>query len=212
MQGRFGKVVLVVLGVILMIVFILPAGIQSMGGGNTSVGTLGGEKVPAQDVINADGLYQYARLKIRVPVQGQELPLPSVVFGEYAAILEEDPQLFYILLREARENGSSMPPEPLDELLAELNPSVMVRDPAAPGGERPVPYKDIVGDQTRDDVREVVGALLAVNRSFRRFAEYPRISQPVLDYFMATQAQRVDLKTVVFDSERFIDGVQPPAE
>src|SRR5687768_16633241 len=54
MEGKFGKIVLVVLGVILMIVFILPAGLQNMAGSDATLGTLAGEKVRRGDIINAD--------------------------------------------------------------------------------------------------------------------------------------------------------------
>lgn len=213
MEGKFGKIVLVVLGVILMIVFILPAGLQNMAGSDATLGTLGGEKVRRGDLINADNLYQYATHRIRVPLsQGQDVPLSSAIFGEYAEKLEKDPELFYLLLSEARENGTTMPPDALERLVSDLNLKVLVPDRASPDGERLTEFKDITGEQIRSEVLQSAGALLSVNRSFRRYADFPRISTPVLDYFVATQAQRVDLRTVVFDAAQFLDRVEDPTE
>jgi hypothetical protein len=213
MEGKFGKIVLVVLGVILMIVFILPAGLQNMAGSDATLGQVGGEKVRRGDVINADNLYQYATHRIRVPLsQGQDVPLSAAIFGEYAEKLEKDPELFYVLLREARENGTTMPPDALERLVSDLNLKVLVPDRASPDGERLMEFKDITGEQIRGEVLQSAGALLSVNRSFRRYADFPRISTPVLDYFVATQAQRLDLRTVVFDAVQYLDRVEDPTE
>ena len=53
MQGRLGKIVLVVLGVILMLMFILPAGIQNTASRSVAMGTIDGEDVSPDDVGRA---------------------------------------------------------------------------------------------------------------------------------------------------------------
>lgn len=213
MQGRLGKIVLVVLGVVLMLVFILPAGLPDMVGSSGNYGTLDGEDVTASDVINADNLYQYARTRIQVRgPEGRYVPLTFAIFRDYDERLADDPELFHLLLKEAEAKGALMPPEPLRERLEMLEAAVLIEDRNSPDNQRLASLDTITGERLLQDVMAAARAVLSVERSLIQYAEFPRVSQPVLDYYVALQEQQVDLRTVVFDAESFLDQVASPSQ
>lgn len=203
---------LVVLGVILMIVFLVPSDVRSPGGTST-LGTIDGEPVRASEVQYYGDLFSYASTRILVPMeQDQYLPFSSAVFGEHTEKLAENPELFYLLHREAQAHGATMPREPLEQLLTQAQVIVVVGDSPDPAKQQRVPFKDIPGEQIREQVLAAAGALMSVNRSLGQYADFPRISSPLLDYYIALQAQRADLRTVVFDATRYLEGADPPSD
>lgn len=203
---------LVVLGVILMIVFLVPSNVRNRAGAGT-LGTIDGEPVRASEVQYYGDLFNYASTSILVPVgQDQFLPLTTAVFQEQAEKLAESPELFYLLYREAQAHGATMPREPLEQLLTQAGVIIVVGNSSDPAKQQRVPFKDIPGEQIREQVLAAAGALMSVNRSLGQYADYPRISSPLLDYYIALQAQRADLRTVVFDAMRYLEAAAAPSD
>ena len=215
MQGTTGKIVLVVLGVLLMLVFILPSGLRNAGRGDPSVGTLDGASVRAGDVRAAGALLAYAasNVQLQSPQTGQSIPLPAAIFGPAVADrMEKDPQLFYLLLTEARRDGQQTPAADVTAFLDNPNVVVLVGDAAAAGGRQPRAFKDIPGRAIRESVLAAVTAVADVAQSRARFADFYKVSRPVLDYHLALENQRVGLKTVVFDARDYLaDAPEPDA-
>ena len=214
MQGTTGKVVLVVLGVMLMLVFILPSGLTRGGGSDAVVGTLRGEKVKQSDVREAGALLGYAasRLQVSGP-QGQGGSIVTGVFGPaLAETLSRDPELFYLLLTEARRDGLRSTPADVSALLTSNNVSVLVADPSDPTGKKSTstPFASIPGEQVRQNAIAAAAAVLDVRQSAARYADFYKVSRPVLDYHLATENQRVGLTTVVFDARDYLADVPEP--
>ena len=217
MRGRFGKVVLVVLGVLLMLVFILPSGLGGGGGGgrNPVVGTLGDRDVRGDEVRAAGSLLAYAANNVRVQAgqTGQMAPLPTALLGpELADTLLRDPELFYLLLSEARQNGLRVPSEEVTITLENQAAQVIVPDKASPDGRRAAEFATIPGEQVRANVIDATAAVMDVARSAGRFVDFYKVSEPVVDYHLALSNQRVDLRTVVFEAGEFLEGVPEPTD
>ena len=221
MQGTTGKIVLVVLGVMLMLVFILPSGLRNQAGGDPVVGTLDGKSVRTGEVRQAGALLNYAAgtVVIRDPQSGQDFPLPTRVFGaDVAQTLEKEPELFYLLLTEARGSGVRTSAQDVQSLLDNPNVFVLVEDPAQPvqsrgqAARRPVAFKDIPGQQVRDNVSAAVAAVIDVAQSKGLYEDFYKVSAPVLDYHLALENQTVGLKTVVFDARDYLAEAAEPDE
>ena len=212
MQGKTGKIVLAVLGVILMIVFILPASMQGLPGADPTLGKLSDQEVRQSDILNASRLFDYASENILVPVaEGQLASLTDLVFQNFARRLHEDPELFYLLLEEAQRTGATMPRDPLVSQLTLGGVEVVIRDRSAPGGQQRVPFADLAGEQLREQVLLAAGAVLSVDRSLGMHADVARVSAPVVDYYIAIQSQRAAMKTVVFDAANYLQQAPAPS-
>lgn len=213
MQGRTGKIVMVLLGVLLMLVFILPSGMQGLAGSDPVVGSIGDRDVRLSELENAGWLFDYASVSLRVPgEQGQFVPLPSDMFGPYAQLLDEEPELFLLLLEESRRQGLRMPEEEVAAFLEERDVHVLVDDPASPDSQSLRPLSEVPGQQIRQQVITAASALLDVQQNALRYLDMVKISQPVLDFHFALQHQQVALDTIVVSADAFLPDVEQPAQ
>lgn len=213
MQGRTGKIVMVLLGVLLMLVFILPSGMQGLAGSDPVIGSVGDRDVRVSELENAGNLLGYASANISVPNQkGQFLPLPTDVLGPYAQLLDEQPELFLLLLEEAHRQGLRMPEEEVVNFLEERDAHVLVEDPASPDGRALRPLSEVSGQQIRQQVITAASAILEVRQNALQYLDMVKISQPVLDFHFSLQNQKVALDTIVISADAFLPDVQQPSQ
>lgn len=207
LESKFGKIVLAVIGTVLMLAFVLPAGFTNMAGRNVEVGEVNGEAIRPEEVRAAQALFQRAS-RIVVPTQQGLIPLTSAVFGNATAELEGDPLTFYLLLLEAAQNGSAVTAQQVAEQLTALNAQIRL-DPQD-GQEQTVEFANLTGEGIRTRYLQAAKAVLDVNQSRNRYTSFVKISRPVADYALASTAQEVTLDAVPFDAEDYVAQVPAP--
>src|SRR6476646_8914429 len=97
---NYGRQVLAVASVLLMIAFVLPTGFKQMGGGsNPVIGHAGDDKIYALDSYNAKQAFDLLSRQ-RVDFMGRTLA--DILLGPVAvAQIREHPEMFPLLVKEA---------------------------------------------------------------------------------------------------------------
>ena len=209
MESRFGKVALVLIGVVLMLVFILPAGIQNLAGqAGADLGTIGGEEVSADAVRESRVLLDAAQNVVFEIQPGQYDPLPAVRLGpEVARDLAAQPELFHLLRAEAAQDGVGMPINRVEELLLTNDARVRLsRD------EDPVPFAQITGESLRNTYLLATKAVNDVALNAARQTDFFKVSRPLADFTLAVQAQDVTVEAATFAAGEFVGDVPEPAD
>ena len=209
LETRFGKIALVVLGVILMITFVLPAGIQGLAGSGGSVGEIEGGEVDPQDVRRAAGLLGAAGDIILTDRRtGQAATLPQVLLGTAADELRNDPVAFHLLLREAADNGVAVTDQSVVEFLGQFDARVRLSRDEADG---PVEFSRITGQDARGRVILAAKSVIDVSEAARQYGDFVKVSRPVADFVAAQQFQEVALDAATFDAADYLDQVETPS-
>ncbi|MGH7213820.1 MAG: hypothetical protein ACREIT_03545 [Tepidisphaeraceae bacterium] len=195
----------------LMIVFILPAGLTGRGGPDPVRATLGdGTKLRHSDI-------QLARAEwdalARTPIPRLGLPLSfllaspqelqraamSMQFGGQVQKpyvlqqLDENPDLFLILSEEAKRMHVTIPPEDLDQAVAQL-----VQLPANTPADR------------HDLYRGAIERLLQVRGAFARAASNIKVSEPMREHAAARFTQQLKLNLVEIPAGKYAAKVLSP--
>ncbi len=236
MESKTGKIALVVIGVVLMMVFILPPAMTGGGGGGRStIGTVNGEEISPDEVRNAQALFSNAqRIYVQTSFGTTSLPVylmiepalrrlsfdqgaqtmtmvqQSLLLAQQAMqTLERDPVTFYLLLREARQNGVDVPLDRVEDQLVSRNASILID---SQGGSQPVPFTELTGDAIRGRYLHSAKAIADVMLSANRYSDFTKISRPLADFFVAQAQQEVTLDVVVFDADTYLGNVPAPAD
>ena len=219
---RFGKKLLAVFGVALMIVFVLPTtALDGSGsGGDRVVGRVtpvgGGDRyaISAQDVADAAVQLQLLQSVYVSPFAGaapgeqpQAVPLASALLGPNVLRgLNDEPATYRLLLDEAARRGVAVPDTTVDQILA----GALATPPGNTRAE-PVPL-ELLADRPRNAIRTATSNLLLTLLAFREAGDVVKISQPLVDRTLAREFQKLDLSLVEFRADDYADRVTEPTD
>ena len=211
---KHGKKFLAVLGSILILAFIMPAGMgRGMGGGGRQFGKLDGKPVDASEVEAARANFEAAnRLTVPgrptmqgMPGQPQSLVqavFPEQYFGRAVQNFQQNPVLWYLLVREAAQNGMPDNEAAVDQILSA--PVVTLNDPS---GQAPI--KD-VNPAVRETYRPAIRQLLAVQGYFERRRSMVKPTAPMIDDALAKQTQQVRVRLATYSAADFTKDIPAP--
>ncbi len=205
------KRLLAVFAAFLMIVFILPAGLDQMGGGNDPVlATIGDEEVHASELQNAEREWRLlSELRAGGPQMrfGGQLPfamrlgwnemsemelmqgLPPVPVRAIAG----NPRLFLLLQREAKRLGIGISDDRVND--------VMVNELA---GALP-PDK-----QSLEMLRGAVRSFLAVQTAFERASSVIKVSEPAVKHELARRTQNLTVSVIEVPAATYAEKLPAP--
>ncbi len=123
-------------------------------------------------------------------------PIPyTMKLGYLALEIEQNPDLFLLLQREARRNGIHVSPNRVD---------AVVSDPmVVPPG---------VGAEDTQRLRRALEGFLLVQALYDRFSSNVKVSEPVIDKAFAGTGQEVSLNLVELTADQFKAATTAPAE
>jgi hypothetical protein len=213
---NYGKTIMIVVAVGLMIVFVLPAGLQGLSApSDPLVGTYpmpgeGEVEIYSSEVNRAENrAINMSRLVIGR--QGQVFPLAATVLPELIAGRQgvTDPLAVALLFREADAMGTFVDPdsEQVTELL--LEPDLLVQ----PTQGVPVPYAEFSATQReRDNIRIAAADYLRLRNAANRVVRLPKTSTPLVNYELARQVQEVRARYNLIDAEPLVAEVGEPSD
>ncbi len=235
MESKLGRLVLVVIGVVLMITFLLPAGMQQMAGNQGEIGTVDGQAVERDDLARASALIEYAS-NIRIngipvpvtalatpdlqriaqlaplldPQQTQQLQAEAVTTAATRlSRLRDDPLTLYLLLREAEELGGV----PLADVEEVIKRDGVVTLPAQDGSGEPqqVQFSRIAGSDLRLNYLAAAKAAYDLALASRRHGDVVKLSRPFAEQRVAASEQRVSLRAKAFAFDDYVATVSEPS-
>lgn len=192
LMQRNQKKLMAFLGVGLMIVFILPSTFTGGGPGDPVVGYIGDEQIRARESQEArmeldllSRCYTYLR-------QDQPIPLLARLSPTAPQQLRDHPEMFVLLLREARKMGVQVSK---DQLGNTIQNQVISLDRLDPNDPRLV---------------RAVNDFLMIENAFERIAATIKISQPLQNYTLAEQYQSIKVELVEYVAGEFADKIAAP--
>jgi hypothetical protein len=206
----WGKQILAVLSILLMVAFFLPSGMKQAGygGNNPVVGYLGKEKLYGQEKYYAKQDWDLLQ-KVRVPFSGQplvatllahpRLPIEVAAMGGlrlnsgYYAMgqIAAHPDLFPLLLKEAQRMGVVVSKDEVESVLNN--------------------YVGKIEDEDRaDQMRRAISELLMVRGAVAQAAGVVKVSEPMKRDYLAGLYQGISVNLVEFDASKFKDKVPAP--
>ena len=214
---RYGKKLLAVFGVALMIVFVLPQSALTGGGGAervvgrvTPTGDGKPHDLTAREVADAAAqlnLLQGVYVSSGRPGpdgQPQPEPIASATIGrELTRRLAEDPVGYRLLLDEADRRGVVVSDALLDQRLA----GAVLAGP----GLTPTEVQ-LLPDRRRGQIRAAARGLMSTVLSFRQAGDVAKVSRPLVDRTLAREFQKLDLSLVEFDADAYADRVSSPTD
>ena len=172
---RNQKKMLAVFGVFLMIVFVLPYTAFNSSGGreNPVVAYIGDEKVRANEFGQARADWEAVR-RISIPVGPfQQISYVRLKLGRVAAAIEQSPELFLLLQKEALRQGIRVSPDRVDDLLAK---------------DFNVPQSANKDDRER--MRHAAEAFLLVQALYDRVLDNVKVSEPRVERRLSSDCRR----------------------
>jgi hypothetical protein len=203
------KKLLAVFASFLMIVFILPSSFRNQQDRNRLMGHLGNEKIYTDNVREAQ-LEWDALKRIYIPSRNPQqrwqpvwtaLFPPELFSTSVMEQIDQHPEMFYLLQREAKRMGA----QPNEQAMAQL--LEMSATPTSDG--RIVPIDQADPDRV-DLLKASLANLLLVQNAFEHQVDLIKLSQPVKQYELATQAQQISVDLVEFASKDFTAKVPAP--
>ncbi len=224
------KKLLAVFGVMLMIVFILPAGLKNGNTGdraNRLVGYAGDQKIFSDDLSRAAIQWQTLETSIVVSSRnstlgsGDFVPWVSLLsqnipgqgpavfwFPKLAAEIRQHPEIYYLLQKEADELGISVNNAEVDAVFS--SGQLAVKLPQSNGAV--VPLEDVTDPDFAAQVRDAMAALLKVNVAMTRAEGAIKVSEPRRRNVLATTAQNLMLNVVEFSADDYLSKVAAPTD
>ena len=209
-ESRWFKVALAIVGVVLMLVFVLPAGIGSMAGRGGDVGEVDGQGVSFAEVQQSRGLLSAAG-RILVPVnQGQLAPLPAAALGpQIAQDLAAEAEAFHLLRLEAAREGLDVPLSAVEDRLLRSGAKVRLGQTA---DAEPVDFALIEGEGLRQTYLLAAKSVLDVQAAAEAYADFFKVSAPLADFQASVASQAVTLQAAGFDAQDYLDRVTTPGD
>jgi len=196
---RNQKKLLAILGSFLMVVFILPSTCGRGGMGaheDPVVAYAGDEKIHASELAHAKADWEILKhtrsfLPPQLARQFQippNIPVPlTYQLGFVGMVIEQDPELFLLLQKEAEHNGIRVPPDRTEGVLREMNLSPNITP------------------EESERWRHAVDGFLRVKVLYDRVTSNVKVSEPEVTHSLAQFSQDVQLNLVEFKG----DGASP---
>lgn len=190
---RNQKKLLAVFGAFLMVVFILPSTAGRGGRQDPVVGYVGKDKIYMTELAQARADWELLK---RIPFpysQFQRIPWVQYKLGRVAMEIEEAPELFLLLQKEARRLGIRPSPERVENLL----------------------HSELEGaaNATQDDQdrrRAAAEAMVTVLSLYDRVGDNVKVTQPMVEHHLARAAQELRLNLVEFTADDFKPAATAP--
>src|SRR6478672_1868330 len=161
---NYGRQVLAVASVLLMIAFVLPSGFKQMSGGNNPViGQAGSDKIYALDSYNAKQAFDLLSRQ-RVDIMGHSLA-DALLLPEPAAQIREHPDMFPLLIKEAHRMGITVTRDQVNEWFQNALPQQLQLD-----------------EEHADAMKAAIEQGLLVRKAFERAATVIKVSDPMRKY------------------------------
>jgi hypothetical protein len=202
------KIVMVVLGIVLMVMFISnigPQGTQQKSPVLREAATLGGEKITQLQLnIAADEWQTLKTLEFVSPNEPTDKPTLFVahVLGQALASQIEQSQksapgtpLFFLLTEEARRQGLVVSDEELESIIT---------NNVTPSGEP--------GTEEREHVEDCVRDCLLVQKLASRADSVIKISRPYREFTLANLAQELSINTETIRANSLLDQIPTPTD
>jgi hypothetical protein len=187
---KYGKQILAVFAAVLMVAFILPTSARYGGGHNPVIGTLDGEKITQQDLQQARmswDVLMHTHIKDN-PRAVLAMALPQSAIAE----IQNRPQLFLLLLKEAQRMGITVGADQLNDWLTNAV------DLAS------------LDDEHASNVKHALVDLLLINNAFHRAASTVKISEPMVQHTLAEERQSIVVNLVEFNAVKYAGKVAAP--
>src|SRR5687768_972167 len=197
---RNQKKMLAVFGVILMIAFVLPNTVGQSSSSDPVEGSLAGDggKIRLSDKKRSDAevdlLSRHNIFPLAVGLSPYEMysrPEMADLIGRLRQQLEQSPELWEMLVREAEHAGIQPAAVQVEEVLSRPDLAAAPRD------------------ELEDRITPAVRRLLMVRSSFQRFANSMKATKPLLQSELAYR-QGMRLNLVELKAEDFVDQVPAP--
>ena len=204
---KHGKKLLAVVGSLLVLVFLLPAGFGHDSGGGARLGKLDGKRVAAEDIQAAQNTLNSLN-RIVMPSReapGQLVRFPQAAFGPYYKQFEQNPILLYLLMHEASSAGAVVPDAVLEQVLRSPNRLIVQ------GQDEPVDF-DRVNSNVKDALRSDLRRAISIIFQSRRIETAVKISRPLVDDAIAHEAQQVKARIAAFKASDFESQVTAPTD
>jgi hypothetical protein len=190
---RNQKKLLAVFGAFLMVVFILPS---TAGRGRRTdpvVGYVGSDKIRMTELAQARADWELLKRIPFTTAQFQRVPWVQFKLGRVASEIEETPELFLLLQKEAERMGIRPSPERVENLLhSELEGS---------------PTAD---QEDQDRRRQAAEAFVTVQSLYDRVGDNVKVTQPMVDHHLAGAAQELKVNLVEFSADDFKSATTAP--
>ncbi len=201
------KRIMVIFAVGLMIVFILPTTVmRTMGAGDPTVAYVNDQPVSARTLDFSRSKWQWlSSAAIRMAAIEQQFrgalgttPPPFRILIDTGLIerFDEDPDLFFMLVQEARQLGIGVNRDSVEALRDLLTSLQLISPPASL--------------QEANYHREALTDLLLLNAAVNRATSTIKVSQPRVQQQLATQFQHLYLNLVDFHVSDFLEEVPEP--
>lgn len=218
LESSWSKIFLVVIGVGLMIVFVLPAGMSGMAGSDPEIGTIDGEGVKLSDASDVRSRLQAGKRVHFKSQQGQLIPLDYVVFREALQDVESDDFSVFLLQQEAKDQGVD---RGLQSVIDELSGTASSAfSPISPFRGQPAVVLIDDNETLFTDLNEQQQALYAngakllldIDEARRRKRDYSKSSRVRAEYALALAFQQIEMDAIVLDAEDFIEQSGTPTD
>jgi hypothetical protein len=188
---QYGKQIMAVVSVALMIAFFLPQFKNPGGGRNPVIGTIGKDKVYGMERYYAK---QEWDLLTHTGVGPQHVSLAAGLLGPAAVeSVRQHPELYLLLLKEAQRMNVRVSRDEVESFI-----------------------KNELGDLSEDDersglLRQAVADVLSIRAAFVRASSVVKISQPMVRQALAHVYQTISVNLVEFDAAKYSSKISPPA-
>lgn len=202
---KHGKKFLAVVGTLLAIVFLLPAGFSGFEGGSARFGEIDGNRVGSTEISGAQNILRSLE-RLVAPDRGpdgqaRQVPLPQLIFTEgLYRQLQQNPVLAYLLMHEAAAAGAIPDDRELDRYLAA--PVQLL------GSNGELIEMSKVNPAVKDGLREDLRRAISVVDYFRRTQSAIKISRPLVNDELARLTQQIKARVAPFDAAAY-DGQVP---
>jgi hypothetical protein len=201
---RNQKKFLAVFAALLMVMFILPFGTGQLGGGQNGhdpvVAYAGKDEIHASELGNARTDWEMLK---RVPIESprvamlfgaspfQRMPY-AYQLGTLAMQIEQDPELYLLLQKEADQAGVRVGPDRVEDVLRQINLSPNV------------------SPEERAQWQRAVRSFLQVKSLYDRVTSNVKVSEPEVVQRLAQTAQEGTLNLVEFNADEFKAATTAP--
>ncbi len=187
---EWGKQILAVLSIALMIAFVLPMGMKQAGAGsNTVVGYVGKEKIYGQEKLSARQSWELLE-KQKIDRAGHSLAF-ALLGPSAVAQITLHPDLFPLLMKEAQQMGVVVNKDEVETVVSNA-------------------LRGLDDEDRLDHYRRAIADALLVQRAFQRASSVAKVSEPLKREFLATYMQGISVNLVEFDAAKFKAKVTPP--